>query len=66
MPIDSENIKKAIDSFVDDDFVTSKEILKKEIQKGKNDWLKTKLDLEKDPLDVKNNEEGDNEDNGEE
>jgi len=48
MGIDKEEIKKALDSFEDDDFVSSKEILKKEIRKAKNEYLKTKLNLTKD------------------
>lgn len=44
-------IKKAFDEFEDDKFTDSKEKLKGEIRQGVNDYLKTKLGLEKDPLD---------------
>jgi hypothetical protein len=48
MPVDSENVKKAIDAFVDDDYMTSKEILKKEVKNAKNDWMRDKLGLDND------------------
>jgi hypothetical protein len=47
MPINKENIKKALDAFEADDFTTSKEILQKEIQGRKNEWMQEKLGLEK-------------------
>ena len=48
MAIDTKEIKKALDSFENDDFVGAKEIIAKEISKAKNDYLKTKLDLKND------------------
>lgn len=57
MPVDSEKVKKAIDAFVDDDYIESKEILKKEIKKAKNDWLKDKLELDNDVEDVEPEED---------
>lgn len=48
MAIDTKEIKKALDSFENDDFVGAKEIISKEISKAKNDYLKTKLDLKND------------------
>lgn len=45
--MDSEKIRKAIDSFEDEDFVQARDILRGEIKKRKNDWLKDKLGLEK-------------------
>jgi len=48
MPVDNEQIKKALDHFENDEFVDAKEILQKEIQKAKNDHLKNKLDLKAD------------------
>jgi hypothetical protein len=47
MPIDKENIKKALDAFEADDFTTSKEILQKEISGRKAEWMQEKLGLEK-------------------
>jgi hypothetical protein len=51
MPVNTEQIGKAIDCFVDDDYISSKEILQKEIKRAKNKYLKDKIGLEKD-LDV--------------
>ena len=45
MPVDNEQIKKALDHFENDEFVDAKEILQKEILRAKNDHLKTKLEL---------------------
>ena len=48
MPVDNEQIKKALDHFENDEFVDAKEILQKEILKAKNDHLKNKLELKGD------------------
>ena len=47
-PVDSKEIKKAIDSFENDDFISSKEIISKEIRKAKNEFIKDKLELKGD------------------
>jgi hypothetical protein len=52
MTIDKEKLKDAFNKFVEDDFVSSKEILKKEFKKAKNDKLKTDLDLKEDPIKI--------------
>lgn len=52
MPVDKEKIKDAFNKFVDDEFMDSKDILKKEFQKAKNDKLKQELELTKDPIEV--------------
>ncbi len=46
--MDTEVIKKAIDSFEADDFINSKELLQKQIHQAKNDFLKAKLELKGD------------------
>jgi hypothetical protein len=43
-----EVIKAALDSFENDQFLQSKDLLKGEIQKAKNSFLKSKLDLKND------------------
>ncbi len=48
MPVDNEQIKKALDHFENDEFVDAKEILQQEIRRAKNDHLKDKLDLSAD------------------
>jgi len=48
MPVDTDKIKDAMDKFEEEDFITAKEILQKEIHQAKNDYLKTKLELEQD------------------
>jgi len=49
MSIDKKIIRKALDKFEEDDFVSAKEILKPEITKAKEDFLAKKLEL-KDPI----------------
>jgi len=48
MPMDKEQIKKALDHFENDEFTDAKDILSKEIKSVKNDWLKDKLELKND------------------
>lgn len=45
MPVNSENIAKALDAFEADEYVDAKEILKKEIRTARNDYLGSKLKL---------------------
>ena len=55
--MDKEQIKKALDAFEDEKYLDAKDILKKEIQNAKNDFIKDKLDI-----DLKEEEEVDDED----
>ena len=55
--MDKEQIKKALDAFEDEKYSDAKDILKKEIQDAKNDFIKDKLDI-----DLKEEEEVDDED----
>jgi len=55
--MDKEQIKKALDAFEDEKYSDAKDILKKEIQNAKNDFIKDKLDI-----DLKEEEEVDDED----
>ena len=48
MPVDREELKRAVDAFSDDDFVMAQEILTKQFHAVKNEYLKDKLELEKD------------------
>jgi len=48
MPIDNEKIKKALDDFENDDFISAKDTIKKEIKSAVNDFYKEKLELNKD------------------
>ena len=45
MPIDKEQIKKALDSFENDKFMDAKDVLSKEIKAAKYDFLEKKLEL---------------------
>lgn len=54
----AEKIKKALDDFENDNFMDSKDTLRKEIRKKVNDYLKKEADLEKT---VDNNPEEDEE-----
>ena len=57
--VNKDNIKKALDSFEQDDFITAKDILKAEISSSVNDFYKEKLELTKDlnpvAVDTQNN-----------
>lgn len=63
MPTDKEEIRKAIDSFEDDNYVDSEETLSKELKKAKNDYLKKTLDLENDVEDIETDDDSDDSDN---
>lgn len=63
MPTDKEEIRKAIDSFEDDNYVDSEETLSKELKKAKNDYLKKTLDLENDVEDIETDDDSDGSDN---
>lgn len=68
MPVDKEKIKKALDDFENDDFVSSKEKLKDEIKKAKEEYVKDKTGLEKDlsPQEQEEEEEEEEEDDKDE
>ena len=63
MSVDTEKVKDALDAFSKDDYVTAKEILKKEIQAAKNSYLKDTVGLEKeiDSVEVEKEEEDETE-----
>ncbi len=64
MPIDKEQVKKALDKFEDDKFTDAKDILKGEISKHRDEWIKDKLELKNDinpPIDKKEEPEDTNE-----
>jgi len=65
MPVDVDKVKDALDAFSKDDYVTAKEILKKEIQAAKNSYLKDTVGLEKEVDVVKGEKEEEGEDEGE-
>ena len=50
--MNTEKIKKALDSFEDDNFVDTEEILTQQIRLKKNEYLKKELGLEKDVVPV--------------
>lgn len=56
--VNKENIKKALDAFENDDFLTAKDIIKGEIQSHISDYYKEKLELTKElePTQVKDTE----------
>ena len=49
--MDKEQIKKALDAFEDGKYSDAKDILKKEIETAKNDFIKDKLDIDLSPAD---------------
>lgn len=48
--MDKDRIVGAFDAFVDERYADSEEILRKELKQSVNDFLKTKLQLTKDPI----------------
>jgi hypothetical protein len=59
--MDKDKIVKAFDAFVDERYADSEEILRVELKQSVNDFLKTKLQLAKDPIQsVKVDDTGDN------
>jgi hypothetical protein len=44
--MDKEQIKKALDAFEDEKYSDAKDILKKEIENSKNEFIKDKLDID--------------------
>ncbi len=48
MPVNLENIKKALDCFERDNYVEAKEILKKEINKAKSEYISDKIGVDVD------------------
>jgi hypothetical protein len=48
MPINKDEIKKALDAFEDEKYTDAKEILQKEFKKAKNEFVKDKLELKDD------------------
>jgi len=46
MPVDVDKIKDALDAFAKDDYITAKDIIKKEIAVAKDGYIKDKLGLE--------------------
>lgn len=46
--VNKDEIKKALDAFEADDFLTAKDIIKKEVQSHISDYYKEKLELTKD------------------
>ncbi len=57
--VDTKEIKKALDDFENDEFTKASDTLRTEIKKGVNTFLKDKLQLKKEPLDIP---KGDDED----
>lgn len=55
--MDKENIKKALDHFENDEFVDAKEILTKEIQSKRDDFVKDKVGLKDDITPAENEED---------
>lgn len=68
MTIDKEQVKKALDDFESDNYTDSKETLKKEVRRKINDYLKTNLDMNDNPVDDVEDETGEEpeDDNNEE
>lgn len=50
--MDKEKVKKALNSFEDEEYVDSKETLRSEIKKKVNSYLKDKTGVENDTIDV--------------
>lgn len=55
--MDKEQIRKALDAFENDKFSDAKDIVKKEISKKRDDFLKDKLELSNDINPVEDEDE---------
>lgn len=65
MPVDDEKVKDALDDFEDDKFSDAKEKLAGEIKKVRDEFLKSKLKLQKDLEGKPEEEEEDSKDDAE-
>ena len=54
--MDKNEIKKALDKFEDSDYVSSRDLIAKELKKKLNSYLKDKTQVEKDPVEVPDEE----------
>ena len=50
--VSKEKLRKALDDFEEEDFVSSKDTIRNEIKKKVNDYLKDKTEIKSDPVDV--------------
>jgi len=57
--MNKELVRKALDHFENDSFMDAKEILSKEINTKKNEWIKNKLELKNDIEPIKTIDKGD-------
>jgi hypothetical protein len=55
--MDAEKVKQAFDKFEKEEYTDSEEILRKEIRRTVSDKLKDDLNLQKDPIDIEDDEE---------
>lgn len=55
--VDKANIKKAFDDFEDENFTDAADTLRKEVRGGTNTFLKDKLGLKNDPLEIEQDNE---------
>lgn len=65
MPVNAQEVGKAMDAFVDDDFVTAKEIIAAQIRGARDEFLQDKLSL-KEPEEVTDSTDSGEGDAGEE
>ena len=57
--MNKELVRKALDNFENDSFMDAKEILSKEINNKKNEWIKNKLELKNDIEPIETIDKGD-------
>ena len=62
MPIDPENIKKALDKFEDDEYTDARDILKAEIRKARDEYINREVGIEKQEPESDEKEEEEEED----
>ena len=62
MPVDKEQIKRALDHFENDEYTEAQDILRQEIAKHRDEWLDDKLDLEGEAPEEEAKAEGEEED----
>ena len=55
--VDKEKVKDALDSFENDEFTKAADTLKGEIKSSVNTFLKDKLELKNDPIEIEKDDE---------
>ena len=61
MPVNTDNVKKAFDDFMEDNYSVAKDTIRQEIKTAKNDFIKNKLNISNDIESTSSDSEDDDE-----